>query len=319
MNEVLKKIGELGLVPVVKIERADDALPLGKALIKGDLPVAEITFRTAAAEEAIAMLTRELPELLVGAGTVLTVDQAKSAVGAGAKFIVSPGLSPKVVDYCIEHNIPVTPGLNNPTVLEVALEKGLEVVKFFPAESSGGLKFLKDMAAPYSGIKFIPTGGINADNLNAYLAYNRVHACGGSWMVKADLISSGKFDEVTRLAKEAVSKLLGFEFAHLGINEENEERALGAANELSGLFNFPVKIGTSSIFAGSNFEVTKKPFRGKKGHIAIATNSIDRAVAYMKRRGVSVVPETAKEKNGKLQSVYIEKEVSGFAIHLLQK
>jgi len=319
MNEVLKKIGELGLVPVVKIERADDALPLGKALIKGSLPVAEITFRTAAAEEAIAMLTRELPELLVGAGTVLTVDQAKSAVGAGAKFIVSPGFSPKVVDYCIEHNIPVTPGLNNPTVLEVALEKGLEVVKFFPAESSGGLKFLKDMAAPYSGIKFIPTGGINADNLNAYLAYNRVHACGGSWMVKADLISSGKFNEVTRLAKEAVSTLLGFEFAHLGINEENEERALGAANELSGLFNFPVKIGTSSIFAGSNFEVTKKPFRGKKGHIAIATNSIDRAVAYMKRRGVSVVPETAKEKNGKLQSVYIEKEVSGFAIHLLQK
>lgn len=319
MNEVLKKIGELGLVPVVKIERADDALPLGKALIKGGLPVAEITFRTAAAEEAIAMLTRELPELLVGAGTVLTVDQAKSAVGAGAKFIVSPGFSPKVVDYCIEHNIPVTPGLNNPTVLEVALEKGLEVVKFFPAESSGGLKFLKDMAAPYSGIKFIPTGGINADNLNAYLAYNRVHACGGSWMVKADLISSGKFDEVTRLAKEAVSTLLGFEFAHLGINEENEEGALGAANELSGLFNFPVKIGTSSIFAGSNFEVTKKPFRGKKGHIAIVTNSIDRAVAYMKRRGVSVVPETAKEKNGKLQSVYIEKEVSGFAIHLLQK
>jgi len=319
MNEVLKKIGELGLVPVVKIERADDALPLGKALIKGSLPVAEITFRTAAAEEAIAMLTRELPELLVGAGTVLTVDQAKSAVSAGAKLIGSPGFSPKGVDYCIEHNIPVTPGLNNPTVLEVALEKGLEVVKFFPAESSGGLKFLKDMAAPYSGIKFIPTGGINADNLNAYLAYNRVHACGGSWMVKADVISSGKFDEVTRLAKEAVSKLLGFEFAHLGINEENEERALGAANELSGLFNFPVKIGTSSIFAGSNFEVTKKPFRGKKGHIAIATNSIDRAVAYMKRRGVSVVPETAKEKNGKLQSVYIEKEVSGFAIHLLQK
>lgn len=319
MNDVLKKIGELGLVPVVKIERAEDALPLGKALIKGGLPVAEITFRTAAAEEAIATLTRELPELLVGAGTVLTVDQVKRAVGAGAKFIVSPGFNPKVVDYCIEHDIPVTPGLNNPTVLEEALEKGLGVVKFFPAESSGGLKFLKDMAAPYSGVRFIPTGGINADNLTSYLAYDRVHACGGSWMVKADLISSGKFDEVTRLAKEAVSKLLGFEFAHLGINEESEEKALGTANDLSELFSFPVRVGTSSVFAGTGFEVTKKPFRGKKGHIAIATNNIDRAVAYLKRNGVPIVPETAKEKAGKLQSVYVDKEVSGFAIHLLQK
>jgi len=318
MSEVLKQIGELGLVPVVKIERADDALPLGKALIEGGLPVAEITFRTAAAEEAIATLTRELPDLLVGAGTVLTVDQIKKAVGAGARFIVSPGFNPKVVDYCIEKNIPVTPGLNNPTVLEVALEKGLEVVKYFPAESSGGLKFLKDMAAPYSGIRFIPTGGINADNLNLYLAYNRVHACGGSWMVKADLISSGRFDEITRLVREAVSGMLGFEFAHLGINEESEERAIDAANDLSELFNFPVKIGTSSVFAGTGFEVTKKPFLGKKGHIAIATNNIDRAIAYLKRKGISIVPETAKEKGGKLRAVYVNKEVSGFAIHLLQ-
>jgi 2-dehydro-3-deoxyphosphogluconate aldolase/(4S)-4-hydroxy-2-oxoglutarate aldolase len=318
MSEVLKQIGELGLVPVVKIERADDALPLGKALIEGGLPVAEITFRTAAAEEAIATLTRELPDLLVGAGTVLTVDQIKKAVGAGARFIVSPGFNPKVVDYCIEKNIPVTPGLNNPTVLEVALEKGLEVVKYFPAESSGGLKFLKDMAAPYSGIRFIPTGGINADNLNLYLAYNRVHACGGSWMVKADLISSGRFDEITRLVREAVSRMLGFEFAHLGINEESEERAIDAANDLSELFNFPVKIGTSSVFAGTGFEVTKKPFLGKKGHIAIATNNIDRAIAYLKRKGISIVPETAKEKGGKLRAVYVNKEVSGFAIHLLQ-
>jgi len=319
MNEVLKEIGELGLVPVVKIERVDDALTLGNALIKGDLPVAEITFRTAAAEDAIKMLTTELPELLVGAGTVLTVDQVKRAVGAGARFIVSPGFNPKVVDYCIEHSIPVTPGLNNPTVLEMALERGLEVVKFFPAESSGGLRFLKDMAAPYSGITFIPTGGINADNFNAYLAFNRVHACGGSWMVHADLISSGRFDDIIRLVKEAVCKLLGFEFAHLGINEETEEKALGAANALSELFNFPVKEGTSSVLAGAGIEVTKKPFLGKKGHIAIATNNIDRAVAYLKRKSVSILPETAKERAGKLQAVYIGKEISGFAIHLIQR
>jgi 2-dehydro-3-deoxyphosphogluconate aldolase/(4S)-4-hydroxy-2-oxoglutarate aldolase len=319
MNDVLNKIHELGLVPVVKIENAKDALPLGKALIDGDLPVAEITFRTAAAAESIKTLANELPELLVGAGTVLTVDQVKQAVAAGAKYIVSPGFNPKVVDYCVENDIPVTPGLNSPTVLEMALERGLEVVKFFPAGSSGGIKFLKDMAAPYGGVQFIPTGGINKDNLNDYLSNSRVFACGGSWMVKADLISSGNFAEVTRLTKEAVFKMLGFEFAHLGINEETEEKALGAATNLSDFFNFPVKAGSSSVFAGTDFEVTKKPFLGKNGHIAIATNHINRAIAYLKRKSIATRPETAKEKDGTLKAIYIDKEVSGFAIHLMQK
>jgi 2-dehydro-3-deoxyphosphogluconate aldolase/(4S)-4-hydroxy-2-oxoglutarate aldolase len=319
MSDVLKVMGDLGLVPVVKIESAQDALPLGKALIEGDLPVAEITFRTAAAEEAISTLTRELPELLVGAGTVLNVEQVKRAVAAGAKFIVSPGFNANVVDYCVENNILVTPGLNNPSTLEMALERGLEVVKFFPAGSSGGLKFLKDMAAPYSGVKFVPTGGINAENLNEYLAYERVHACGGSWMVKADLISSGRFDEITRLVKEAVSIMLGFEFVHLGINEESEDEALKTANGLAALFYFPVKVGTSSIFAGKGFEVMKKPYLGEKGHIAIATNNMDRAIAYLKRKSVSVLPDTAREKDGKLQAVYIDQEMSGFAVHLLRK
>ena len=197
MNEVLNTIHELGLVPVVKIEDAKDALPLGKALIDGDLPVAEITFRTAAAEESIKTLANELPELLVGAGTVLTVDQVKRAVAAGAKYIVSPGFNPKVVDYCVENDIPVTPGLNSPTVLEMALERGLEVVKFFPAGSSGGIKFLKDMAAPYGGVQFIPTGGINKDNLNDYLSNSRVFACGGSWIAKKDEISNKSWSQIS--------------------------------------------------------------------------------------------------------------------------
>ena len=153
MNEILKKIDELGIVPVVKIEKAEDALPLGRALLVGDLPIAEITFRTSAAEESIKTLNRELPELLVGAGTVLTVEQAKKAVSAGAKFIVSPGFNSKVVDYCIENSIPVTPGINNPTQIEMALERGIEIVKFFPAEASGGLTLLKSMSAPYTEIR----------------------------------------------------------------------------------------------------------------------------------------------------------------------
>jgi len=319
VNKILEKIGELGIVPVVKIEKAEDALPLGRALINGDLPIAEITFRTSAAEESIKSLTKEFPNLLVGAGTVLTIEQVKKAVSAGAKFIVSPGFNPKVVDYCIENSIPVTPGINNPTQIEMALERGIEVVKYFPAEASGGLSLLASMSAPYSEIKFIPTGGINLNNLTSYLSNKKVHACGGSWMVKTDLISSGNFNEITRITKEAVSIMLGFEFAHLGINEEDEDKALNSANQLSHLFYLPIKEGTSSVFVGSGFEVMKNKYLGKHGHIAIATNDIHRAITYLKMKGISILPETKKEKDGKLKTVYLDQEVSGFAIHLLQK
>ena len=319
MNKILEKIGELGIIPVVKIEKAEDALPLGRALLDGDLPIAEITFRTSAAEESIKILTKELPKLLVGAGTVLTVEQVKEAVSAGAQFIVSPGFNPRVVDYCIKNSIPITPGINNPTQIEMALERGIEVVKFFPAEASGGLPLLKSMSAPYAGIKFIPTGGINLNNLCSYLSDNKVLACGGSWMVKADLISSGNFAEITRLTKEAISTMLGFEFAHLGINEETKDKALNSANQLSRLFYLPIKEGTSSIFTGPGFEVIKNQYLGKHGHIAIATKDIHRAIAYLKMKGISVLPETAKEKEGKFKAIYLDQEISGFAIHLLQK
>ncbi|OFW54279.1 MAG: 2-dehydro-3-deoxyphosphogluconate aldolase, partial [Actinobacteria bacterium RBG_13_35_12] len=284
-----------------------------------DLPIAEITFRTSAAEESIKVLNKELPDLLIGAGTVLTIEQVKRAVSAGAQFIVSPGFNPKVVDYCVENNILITPGLNNPTQIEMALERGIEVVKFFPAEASGGLPLLESMSAPYSGIKFIPTGGINLNNLTSYLSNQKVHACGGSWMVKDNLISSGNFEEITRLTQEAVAVMLGFEFAHLGINEEDEAKALDSANLLSHLFYLPLKEGTSSLFAGPAFEVIKNRYLGEHGHIAIATNDIHRAITYLKMKGISILPETAKEKEGKLKAVYLNQEVSGFAIHLLQK
>jgi len=319
VDKILEKIGKLGIVPVIKIEKAQDALPLGRALIEGGLPITEITFRTSAAEESIKTLTRVLPNLLVGAGTVLTVEQVKKAVSAGAKFIVSPGFNPKVVDYCIENGIPVTPGVNNPTQIEMALEKGIKLVKFFPAEASGGLSLLKSMSAPYAGIKFIPTGGITPDNLCDYLSHPKVHACGGSWIVKPELISSGNFDEITRLTKEAVSTMLGFEFAHLGINEETKDKALNSANLLSDFFNFPLKEGASSFFAGPAFEIMKNRGLGKHGHIAITTHDIYRTIAYLKMKGISTLPETAKEKDGKLKAIYIDQEVLGFAIHLLQK
>ena len=319
MNNILNKIGELGIIPVVKIDRAEDAVPLGKALLSGDLPVAEITFRTSAAEDAIKALTDKIPEILMGAGTVLTIEQAKKAVNAGAKFIVSPGFNSKIVDFCLENNIPVIPGVNSPTQIEMALEKGLEVVKFFPAEASGGLPLLKALSGPFSEIKFIPTGGIEQTNLLSYLAHPQVLACGGSWMVKPDYLSSGNFARITEITREAVSTMLGFHLAHLGINEENQEKALNCANLLSNTFYFTIKEGSSSIFAGSDFEIMTKKYIGEHGHIALATNNIKRAIAYLKRKGVSILADTAKESEGKLKAVYLDIDVSGFALHLIQK
>ena len=204
MNKILEKIQEIGIVPVVVLEDAKDARPLGKALCEGGLPCAEVTFRTDAAEEVIQILTKEFPHMLVGAGTVLTTGQVDRAVAAGAKFIVSPGLNPRVVKYCVEKGILIIPGCSNPSDIEQALEQGLDVVKFFPAEAAGGLKMIKAMTAPYVGVKFMPTGGINIENVKEYLAYDRIIACGGSWMVKGDLVKAGNYEEITALSKEAV-------------------------------------------------------------------------------------------------------------------
>ena len=205
MNAVLEKIQELGIVPVVVLEDAKDAKPLAQALCEGGLPCAEVTFRTAAAEECIRIMAQEFPDMLIGAGTVLTTEQVDRAVAAGAKFIVSPGINPKVVKYCVEKGIPITPGCITPSEVEIAIENGLEVVKFFPAEQAGGLAMIKAMAAPYVGMKFMPTGGISPENVREYLAYDRIIACGGSWMVKGDLIKAGNFDKIVELTKEAAA------------------------------------------------------------------------------------------------------------------
>ena len=204
MNQILEQIEKIGIVPVVVLNDAKDAMPLAKALCDGGLACAEVTFRTDAAEESIRIMSENFPNMLVGAGTVLTTDQVDRAVAAGAKFIVSPGLNPRIVKYCVEKGILITPGCTNPSDIEQALENGLEVVKFFPAEPAGGLTMIKALAAPYVGLKFMPTGGINAKNVRDYLAYNRILACGGSWMVKSDLVDAGKFDEIEALARECV-------------------------------------------------------------------------------------------------------------------
>lgn len=204
MDNRLEELRKTGIVPVVVIDDAKDALKLGKALLDGGIACAEVTFRTEAAEEAIRILSESYPNMLVGAGTVLTIEQVNRAVKAGAKFIVSPGINPKVVEYCVNNDILIIPGTANPSNVETALEYGLKVVKFFPAEQAGGLNYIKAISAPYSGVMFMPTGGINQNNVSEYLKYDRIIACGGSWMVKKDFIKDGKFDEITRLTREAL-------------------------------------------------------------------------------------------------------------------
>ena len=204
MNEVLEKISKIGIVPVVVLDDAKDAEPLAEALIKGGLPCAEVTFRTAAAEESIRIMAQKFPEMLVGAGTVLTTEQVDRAVAAGAKFIVSPGFDPEIVDYCIEKGITVTPGCVTPSEVAQGVKRGLKVLKFFPAEQFGGVATIKAMTAAYVGIKIMPTGGINPKNVREYLACDKIFACGGSWMVKGDMIKAGEFDKIEAMTKEAV-------------------------------------------------------------------------------------------------------------------
>ncbi len=203
MDDLLIKLGEIGVIPVIKLENPDQARDLGRALLEGGLPCAEITFRAAGAEKAISVIASTFPEILVGAGTVLTVEQAKKAVEAGARYIVSPGFPPKVVDWCLDRAIPVTPGVATPSEIIMGLDCGLTVLKFFPAEVLGGPAALKAISEAFSGIRFIPTGGVSPSNLVNYLNLACVHAVGGSWMVKSDLIKSGQFDRITELAREA--------------------------------------------------------------------------------------------------------------------
>ena len=203
MNETLEKLGQYGIVPVVVLNDSKDAEPLADALCEGGLACAEVTFRTKAAAESIKIMSEKHPEMLVGAGTVLTVEQVDEAVAAGAKFIVSPGLNSEVVKYCLDKNIAITPGVVTPSEMEQAIELGLNIVKFFPAEPSGGLSMIKAVSAPYTMLKFMPTGGINPGNVKEYLKSDKIFACGGSWMVKGDLVDAGDFDKIKELTKEA--------------------------------------------------------------------------------------------------------------------
>ena len=316
--DVLKRLAQSGVVPVVVLEDAKDAVPTAKAMLAGGIDVMEITFRTAAAADSIKAVAQECPDMVVGAGTVVNLEQCKLSVECGAKFIVSPGYDEETVAWCCDNGIPVTPGCVTPTEIMMALKHGLKVLKFFPANVYGGLSAIKSLAGPFGGVKFIPTGGVNAQNLAEFISSPYIHAVGGSWICPKADIAAGNFDKITALCKEARKTLLGFEVAHIGINTPDADAAMDVCKAFNDAFDFNVKQGNSSNFASTGVEVMKTMFKGANGHIAIRTNKMIPAIAEMERRGYELDMDSVKDKNN-IKAVYFKNEIGGFAVHLLQK
>ena len=317
--DVLSRLAAAGVVPVVVLDNAADAVPTAKAMVAGGIDVMEITFRTAAAADSIRAVAAEVPEMLVGAGTVLNLEQCKLAVECGAKFIVSPGYDEETVAWCVENGVAVTPGCVTPTEIMAALKHGLKVVKFFPANVYGGLSAIKALSGPFVGLKFIPTGGVNQQNLGEFVSNPSIHAVGGSWVCPKADIAAHNFDKITQLCAEARRGVMGFELAHVGINCENADESLAVCEELEKAFDFEVKTGNSSNFASTGVEVMKSMYLGKNGHLAVRTNKIEAAIAELTKRGFAVDMDTAKYKGDRMVAVYLKNEIGGFAVHLLQK
>lgn len=314
MSEILQAISNIGIIPVIAFNSVEEAVPLCKALAAGGLPAAEVTFRTACAEECIRIIAKEIPEMLLGAGTVLTTEQADRAMDAGAKFIVAPGYDPNVTQHVIDKGGIMMPGTATSGEMQQAMNQGCEVLKFFPAEANGGVAMLKNIGAALKTAKWMCTGGVNAKNVNDYLGYDQIIAVGGTWMCKSDMIKAGEWDKITAMCKEAVKTMLSFSLAHIGINCANEDEATSTAKTLCSLFGFDYKPGNGSIFAGSAVECMKAPYLGKNGHIAIGTNNLNRAIYHLGRQGVEFNESTRSPK-----AIYLKEEVSGFAVHLVQK
>ena len=319
LDAVVEEFGNVGVVPVIKLEKVENAEKLAKALRDGGINCAEVTFRAKGADEVIRRMTKAYPDMFVGAGTVLTCEQADAAYAAGAKFCVAPGLNPKVVKHCLDSGIPFAPGLSSASEIEQALELGLDFVKFFPAEQAGGLAYIKSVCGPYTTMRFMPTGGISPDNLNSYLAYNKIVCCGGSWIVPTKMLEEENWEGITALCKEVIAKMLDFKLVHVGINCKDAKEAEAVADKFDDAFGFAKKVGNSSVFASSYVECMKSPFRGDMGHLAISTNSVKRAVYQLKMKGFEPDESSFKyDKAGNLTVAYLKDQFGGFAVHLVQ-
>jgi len=314
----LDQIRLAGIVPVAVFLDANDAVPAVEAILAGGLNIIEITLRTEAAIQAIRNVSNVYPDVLIGAGTVLTLEKCQEALDAGAKFIVSPGFNEKIVAWCVDKNIPITPGCVTPTEIETALSYGINIVKFFPADIFGGVKACKSLYGPYRlmNISFIPTGGINNDNLSEYADKPFIHAVGGSWLCPSSAVVDQKFDLITRIVSSAIDIMLGFTIDHMGINFVCNSETKNKVSKIIQDLNIPIN---EEINLYSRELTTNLSYKDEHGYIALQTNNIDRAIYYLSKRGFRVNEATAKYDNDIMISVFLEDSIVGFSILLLQK
>lgn len=322
-KEIEKELTLNGLSPVVVLDNADDAVPLAKALLAGGIWFMEITLRTDAALESIRRVAKEVPEMIVGAGTVINMDTCKAALDAGSKFIVTPGYNHEVVKYCKENDIAIIPGTQTMTEIMYAINDGCNIVKLFPAENLGGVKYLKAINSVFPKLKFMPSGGIGFDNFLPYAEYPNVAAATGSWLAPKKLIAEKKFDEITEIAKKSILMMHNFKLLHIGINNKDDESAYKAAKCLSDLISEPLADKGTAYFVGNLADVVKyDTLPGPHGHIAIEVNNVDRAVRYFEDKGYKFT-ETGKGEDDKgLIAIWFDEkqvDVGGFAVHLRRK
>lgn len=320
MKNSEKAILDTGILPVINIPKTDIAVPLANAIKDGGISAMEVTLRSDCSLNVIKEIKNHCKEMYIGAGTVLSIEDVDNALEAGADFIVSPGCDKKIIDYCIGKAVPIYPGCSSPTEIQMCVSKGLKAIKFFPSELSGGNVAIKLISGPFPNVKFIPTGGITFSNLSEYMQNDKVLACGGSFMAPSDLVKNREFDKITELCRRAVKISLGFELAHVGINNDSEDEATKSADKMAKIFGFGTEKFEKSVFVDKYCEFMHLKYYGKNGHIGFYTNSVMRAVAWFEKNGIEVNYETLKKKNdGAYEFVYLKEEISGFAIHVVKR
>ena len=308
-----------GIMPVINIPRPELAVPLADALAAGGLPQIEVTLRNPTALDSLRAIREARPDFTVGAGTVLSVQQAADAIDAGAEFVVTPGYNPAVVKYCRERGVEILPGCVTPTEIEAGMAGGLDTFKFFPADTLGGVKAIRALHGPYRSARFVPTSGVKLDNLAEYLSCDAVAFVGGSFMAPAPMLAAGAFDGIAAICREAVRRAMGFSLRHVGVNAASPEEGAALAKRFADIFGLPCLPGGRSDFAGTLVEFCKDKFPGAAGHIAVATPSVERAEAYLRRKGVEFLEDTrACDADGHPVCIYLKETFAGFAVHLLR-
>lgn len=318
-SDVLQKVDDIGLLPVITIDKAQRAVPLAKALKDGGLPVMEVMFRSADSAECIKRITKEIPDFICGAGTILTVEQAHAAVESRAKFLVAPGFDPEVVAEASKLGVPMIPGCTNPTDFGRARKMGCKVIKFFPSIQYGGVKTMELIGGPFPDIRFVPTGDLLCDDAFEFLSFYKVAAAGGDYMLKYDDIYNDRYEKIKDDTQKTVLTYLNFHIAHVGVNARSADEAGKFTRDFASIFNTQVHEGKNSFMAGALFEAMKTPYYYENGHIAVGTRDARRAYHYLKRRGYEFIEDTVThDDKGRIICAYLKKPVAGFAVHLLQ-